>query len=63
MIRKWQNQGVILQDALGRFVKTLKSEGPILSNNGNIKEWPNPIISKNGDGIFPLRAAKPRVGK
>ena len=24
-------------------------------------EWPNPIILKNGDGIFPSRAAKPRV--
>ena len=24
-------------------------------------EWPNPIILKNGDGIIPLRAAKPRV--
>ena len=26
-----------------------------------VREWPNPIILKNGDGIIPLRAAKPQV--
>ena len=25
---------------------------------GLIREWPNPIILKNGDGIFPLRGAE-----
>ena len=25
------------------------------------EEWPNPVILKNGDGIFPLRAAQRRV--
>ena len=26
-----------------------------------VQKWPNPVILKNGDGIFPLRAAQRRV--
>ena len=26
-----------------------------------VRKWPNPVILKNGDGIFPLRAAQRRV--
>ena len=33
----------------------------IAGSTESTKHWPNPVISKNGEGIFPLRAAKPRV--